>query len=430
MGTAAPAPGSGDHPRITLERLAETGPLGNAGCRWPQVAIAETGGRGGTIAVAWGDSLVRRPSRSWPCAGGTLWRALCSPPNRHSRTAARKADANDVSRNSALCGAHGGVALATSLLWRRSERSRQHAEEARRAEAGKLLAMGERELERYPTASLAYTIKSLEVSDTDAARLLAIRILQREPVARLATLPKDLDGGFYFAFDDAANRFAIGGRQRVGVFGSHGGSPMVLGDYRLPGGRTDWRGFASGRDVLVANRQGDLRAWSLPDGRELGRANQDEGDSRWRSIGSGSSPSRRRGRASLSTRGHCPSVPRRSSERLTRGPSGWPSRETPSHTPETGTCSCRCWGSGPHRRVSWPHPIAFNPLRSRRTGLAWRRAMAAATHESGTLRRRHTIPIASFMPRSPLSILNFMIAAAGCPPTISTAATQWSVCSI
>ena len=173
------------------------------------------------------------------------------------------------------------VALSTSLLWRRSERSRQQAEsEARRAEAGKLVAMAERELERYPTASLAYTIKSLEVSDTEAARLLALRILQREPVARLATVPTELMGGFDLAFDAAATRFAVGGMLRVGVFDRQGGSPKVLGDYGPPGGRTIGVGFAPGRDVLVTNRQGDLRAWSLPDGRELGRAHQDDSDSR------------------------------------------------------------------------------------------------------------------------------------------------------
>ena len=118
------------------------------------------------------------------------------------------------------------------------------------------------------------------MSDTEAARLLALRILQREPVARLATVPTELMGGFDLAFDAAATRFAVGGMLRVGVFDRQGGSPKVLGDYGPPGGRTIGVGFAPGRDVLVTNRQGDLRAWSLPDGRELGRAHQDESDSR------------------------------------------------------------------------------------------------------------------------------------------------------
>ena len=52
-------------------------------------------------------------------------------------------------------------------LWSRSETARRKADaEALRAEASKLLALGQTELERYPTAALAYSIKSLELADT------------------------------------------------------------------------------------------------------------------------------------------------------------------------------------------------------------------------------------------------------------------------
>ena len=66
-----------------------------------------------------------------------------------------------------------GVAVTTASLWRRSETSRQKAEaETQRAEASKLLALGQRELETYPTAALAYVLKSLELADTEVGRLV------------------------------------------------------------------------------------------------------------------------------------------------------------------------------------------------------------------------------------------------------------------
>ena len=71
------------------------------------------------------------------------------------------------------------ISVIMFALWRQSESSVQRAEaETLRSEAGKLLAMAEREAERYPTAALAYAIKSLEITDTEPARLLALKIVQ------------------------------------------------------------------------------------------------------------------------------------------------------------------------------------------------------------------------------------------------------------
>ena len=56
--------------------------------------------------------------------------------------------------------------------------SRQQAvAEARRAEASRLVALGRLEMERYPTATLAYARKSLEVADNAEARRLALESL-------------------------------------------------------------------------------------------------------------------------------------------------------------------------------------------------------------------------------------------------------------
>mgnify|MGYP002063363006 CR=1 FL=1 len=63
------------------------------------------------------------------------------------------------------------VFAVVTTLWRRS------VLEARRAEAAKLLALGEVELDPYPTAALAWATASLELSDTLEGRLLALRAL-------------------------------------------------------------------------------------------------------------------------------------------------------------------------------------------------------------------------------------------------------------
>jgi len=79
-----------------------------------------------------------------------------------------------------------GVAIAIAVSRHQAVLAREHAEaEARRAEASKLLALGSNEIDRYPTAALAYAHKSLELADTPEARRFALEVLWRGPVARL-----------------------------------------------------------------------------------------------------------------------------------------------------------------------------------------------------------------------------------------------------
>jgi WD40 repeat protein len=66
---------------------------------------------------------------------------------------------------------------------------RQAVIEARRAEAQKLLALGEAEIEEYPTATLAYARASLELIDTPGARRLALEALWRGGAERILELP-------------------------------------------------------------------------------------------------------------------------------------------------------------------------------------------------------------------------------------------------
>ena len=69
------------------------------------------------------------------------------------------------------------VLAVVGSLWRRS------VQETRRAEAAKLLALGQLRLEDYPTATLAHAIASLELADTPEARRLALRALWQGPSA-------------------------------------------------------------------------------------------------------------------------------------------------------------------------------------------------------------------------------------------------------
>ncbi len=69
------------------------------------------------------------------------------------------------------------VLTAVGTLWQRSE------QESLRAEAQKLLALGQVELDSYPTATVANVIASLELADSLEARKLAIEALWKGPTA-------------------------------------------------------------------------------------------------------------------------------------------------------------------------------------------------------------------------------------------------------
>ena len=165
-------------------------------------------------------------------------------------------------------------------LWRRSETSRQEAEaEALRAEASKLLALGQRELETDPTAALAYALKSVELADTEGGRVFALRVLQHAPT--MIVTPADLPPGLETRtarFSPDGEWLALGGHGKVQLLHRDGRPPILLGDYAGTGSGIA-TGFGPRNDVLVANRHGDLRVWSLPEGRELRRGAFEEGSS-------------------------------------------------------------------------------------------------------------------------------------------------------
>ena len=179
------------------------------------------------------------------------------------------------------------VAITLAVLWRQSEGARQQATaESLRAEAGKLQVMGERELLRYPTGALAYVLKSLELADTESARLLALRLLQQAPVARIARVserqgnPKDNWAGAV-AFSPTGDWVGWAGNRLVEL-AHRDGRRLVLDGFASRVGAlipAPFPAFSADGKLVVADYYGDIRVWSIPDGRELYRGSVEEGPS-------------------------------------------------------------------------------------------------------------------------------------------------------
>ena len=168
------------------------------------------------------------------------------------------------------------VAVTMGVLWRSSEIARQHATaESLRAEAGMLQVIGERELASYPTASLAYAIKSLELADTPSARLLALRVVQQAPVARIARISQGYERRNWAMgvdFSPTGDWVGWGGDELVELLHRSGERRLMLKGYAPRGGVAIMPVFSTDGRLLIGDRNGDIRIWSVQDGKELHRA--------------------------------------------------------------------------------------------------------------------------------------------------------------
>jgi WD40 repeat protein len=173
-----------------------------------------------------------------------------------------------------------GVAIAIGVSRHQATKARDRAQgEALRAEAGKLLALGRTEIDRYPTAALAYARKSLELADTPEARRFAVEVLWRGPVARILPLDriaKQVGASDGVNFDRIARSPDDGWLamqapdQRILLLPRAGGPPRCLPP--LPDGNVFALAFSPKSDVLVTGGSGQsLRFLSLPDLREVRR---------------------------------------------------------------------------------------------------------------------------------------------------------------
>jgi WD40 repeat protein len=159
----------------------------------------------------------------------------------------------------------GTVAIVLSVL--RQEAVRQ----ARRAEAGKLVALGRTQIDTYPTAALAYARKSLEVADTGEARRLALEALWRSPTARI--LPIEHNGSWSAAFSPDGHRLAAYTFSEFVLLFSEDGSPArELGGFKPPTSPTAVS-FTSDGSALVTWTPWEtaFRMVSVANGREIRR---------------------------------------------------------------------------------------------------------------------------------------------------------------
>jgi WD40 repeat protein len=155
--------------------------------------------------------------------------------------------------------------------------------ETRRAEAAKLLALAQVEIESGPTEALAYTTASLELADTSEARLFAVKTLWKGPPLRALDLRRHTDQNFPLpTFSSDGRWLAVGGfTSYVLVFSQDGGDPLVLGGHLASTGNPipcEWT-----RDNLIVTgrgREGRVHVWSVPGGQLL-RTVEFGGSARW-----------------------------------------------------------------------------------------------------------------------------------------------------
>ncbi|MGD8897656.1 MAG: protein kinase, partial [Acidobacteriota bacterium] len=173
-----------------------------------------------------------------------------------------------------------GVAGAIGISRQQAARARDQAQaEARRAEAGKLVALARNEIERYPTAALAYARQSLELADTAEARRLVVEVLWRAPVARV--LPVDriarqmgVPDGVYFLYTALSpDGLWLATRSEGGhvlLFPADGGPPRALPAPR-DGGPSVLAFTPEGHRLVTGGPGQSLRLLSLPDLQETRR---------------------------------------------------------------------------------------------------------------------------------------------------------------
>jgi len=172
------------------------------------------------------------------------------------------------------------LGVITYFGWQAELERRRAQAEARRAEAAKLLAVAQLQLETDPTEALAYTTASLELADTKEARLLALQVLQEAPPAfeRVSEVEANLD----LAFSPSGNRLVtFGHSDEMQVLSSEGESPLILSGHKATsGGYHNAKWFSDDLLVTVNWKEGRARIWSVPGG-ELIRELEDSGLAFW-----------------------------------------------------------------------------------------------------------------------------------------------------
>jgi len=195
-----------------------------------------------------------------------------------------KAERQKRRRRIAISSAFGILLVVLGVItffgWQAEQERRRAEAESLRAEAGKLIALGEVEINSYPTATLAWATKSLELADTSEARLLALRAIQAAPPVRVTTPVQAYGQWWSLAFSPHGEWLANAGNGgAVGVRGPAGEEPQDLGQFKSEGLALKLA-FRSD-DELVVDQGGDFRWLSVPSGEELWRVERDRGRLAW-----------------------------------------------------------------------------------------------------------------------------------------------------
>jgi WD40 repeat protein len=147
------------------------------------------------------------------------------------------------------------AALATfGALWRDA------ADEARRATASKLLALGRLEMNDDPTAALAYALRSLELHDDPVARRFALEVLWKGPT-RIVVSPT-LSGGPFSPDGRWLARWGIGDGSDLELYAPDGRIQA-----RAPAGSVGFSKFSPDSRTLVVMKPPftKLQLFAIPD---------------------------------------------------------------------------------------------------------------------------------------------------------------------
>jgi DNA-binding winged helix-turn-helix (wHTH) protein/WD40 repeat protein len=157
------------------------------------------------------------------------------------------------------------VLAVVTALWQRSELA------AHRAEAQKLVALGQLELEASPTDALAWGRASLELADTEQGRHLVFKAISRGPVARLLELDWETQGAALgVRFSPDGEWVALPGYDRLKVAHRSGGPVSFVDAFQTQGVTTIWPSFdQTGRRLAawkpsVENTSGETHVYEVP----------------------------------------------------------------------------------------------------------------------------------------------------------------------
>ncbi|HVS14942.1 MAG TPA: protein kinase [Thermoanaerobaculia bacterium] len=173
------------------------------------------------------------------------------------------------------------VTTGMGVLWRRSEGARAEAvTAARHAEGQQIFALGQLELDKNPTAALAYALASLEHADTPHARVLALQALWRGPTAFALAATDQQGPSTHMQFSPNGQWLAEleAATGTVRLWENKGSGPRVFPST----GGWPWLGFSGDSRFMVVTQADKARVYSLPDG-ELVR--QIDEQFRWGFVG-------------------------------------------------------------------------------------------------------------------------------------------------